>query len=185
MAAPDIDKSLRRSNRRPSTSTTLLAKDTEGGSLRRSARVGRLPARYSHSATAGTTPSHFPLSASNKRKRTSSTSKERSTGRASKRSHIIQADTPTANNSPPADRNNTSSASARSQRYQRRHPSVFNGGVSETDNSQAIASTSYLPPLVVNNPIDSTQRRTRRKENFLGERIITVRIPYASSPSNC
>ncbi|KAF8828782.1 hypothetical protein HHX47_DHR3000088 [Lentinula edodes] len=173
MAASDIDKSLRRSNRRPSTSTTLLAKDTEGGSLRRSARVGRLPARYSHSATAGTTPSHFPLSASNKRKRTSSTSKERSTGRASKRSHIIQADTPTANNSPPADRNNTSSASARSQRYQRRHPSVFNGGVSETENSQAIASTSYLPPLVVNNPIDSTQRRTRRKENFLGERIIT------------
>ncbi|KAJ3813168.1 hypothetical protein F5876DRAFT_74169 [Lentinula aff. lateritia] len=174
MAAPDIDKSLRRSNRRPSTSTTpLLAKDTEGGSLRRSARVGRLPARYSRSATAGTTPSHFPLSASNKRKRTSSTSKERSAGRAFKRSHIIQADTPTANNSPPADRDNTSSVSARSQRYQRRHPSVFNGGVSESGTSQAIASTSYLPPLVVDNPIDSTQRRTRKKANFLGERIIT------------
>ncbi|KAH7873100.1 uncharacterized protein C8R40DRAFT_1172744 [Lentinula edodes] len=172
---------------------SLWAMEYRGfGSLRRSARVGRLPARYSHSATAGTTPSHFPLSASNKRKRTYSTSKERSTGRASKRSHIIQADTPTTKYSPHADRNNTSSASARSQRYQRRHPSVFNVAVSETDTSQAIASTSYLPPLVVNSPIDSTQRRTRRKENFLGERIITgsrgstwdsVKRPADTSPS--
>ncbi|KAJ4483722.1 hypothetical protein J3R30DRAFT_3451074 [Lentinula aciculospora] len=173
MAAVDTDKSLRRYKRYPSSSTApRLVKDSEGGSLRRSTRVGRLPARYSHSVTTSEPPSHFPLSASNKRKRTSSISKERSTGRAHKRSHIIQADSSTADYPPPAHYDNASSTSSRSQRHRRRHPSVFDDEVVGLGASQATASTSYLLPPPVDTPVESMQRRTRKKENIDGERNV-------------
>ncbi|KAJ3749281.1 hypothetical protein DFH05DRAFT_1457116 [Lentinula detonsa] len=174
MAAGEMGKSLKRPERISSSSAMAqLARDPETSILRRSTRVGRLPSRYPHSAnTTGPTSPHVLPSSSNKRKRTSSTHEERPTSRASKRFHTIRVDTPTANRPASALLNSESSISTRSQRHRRRHPSVFDEEFPSADTSQA-ASTSSLPSLPADDPVDSTQRRTRKKENVVGKKFAT------------